>query len=489
MGFPDNFLWGGATAANQYEGGYLSGGKGLSTADLITNGDKNRPRRMVIELADGTYKVISRWDDVPKGAKPVIDENMYYPSHKATDFYHHYKEDISLMGEMGFKMFRLSINWSRIFPHGDEKEPNEEGLKFYDNVFKECHKYGIEPLVTINHFDLPLYLATQYEGWLDRKTIDFFIHYCEVIFNRYKNDVKYWLTFNEINFLRDYSTLGIYDASNKSKQQQAIYHVLLASAKAVILAHQINPNFKIGLMIANILFYPETCNPKDSIAEMETSREFKDFYYDVQCRGYYPKYKLKEFEREHITLKKEAEDEEILKQGVVDYISFSYYNSSVISTKADTESSSGNQLSGTKNPYLEESEWGWPIDAEGLRLVLNRLYDKYQLPLMIVENGLGAIDEIDEDGNIADNYRIDYLRKHILQIKKAIDYDGVEIWGYTPWGCIDLVSAGTGEMRKRYGFVYVDMNDEGKGTLERKKKKSFEWYKKVIATNGEILDD
>ena len=488
MGFPKDFLWGGATAANQYEGGYLSGGKGLATADTITNGDQKHPRRIIIELEDGTKKEINRFEDVPKGAKAIVDEDVYYPSHVATDFYHHYKEDIALMGEMGYKTFRMSINWSRIFPHGDDDQPNEEGLKFYDDVFDECHKYGIEPLVTINHFDLPLHLAHQYEGWLDRRTIDFFMNYCRTIFTRYQNKVKYWLTFNEINFLRDYSTLGITEASNPQKQQQAIYHLLLASAKAVYLGHQINSDFQIGLMIANILFYPETCNPNDAIAEMEMGRDFKDFYYDVQCRGYYPSYKLKELERQNVVLQKEDGDDQILLLGTVDFISFSYYNSAVIATRENTEKSGGNQLGGVKNPYLEESEWGWPIDPQGLRLVLNRLYDKYQLPLMIVENGLGALDTIEEDGSIQDDYRIDYLRKHIQQIQKAIDYDGVDVIGYTPWGCIDLVSAGTGEMKKRYGFVYVDMDDFGEGTLQRTRKKSFEWYKKVIRTNGKDLD-
>ena len=466
MKLREDFLWGGATAANQYEGAYLEGGKGLSIAD-VERGARHGVQRQI--------------DD-------YVHEDALYPSHEATDFYHHYKEDIALFAEMGFKCFRMSIAWTRIFPNGDEEEPNEEGLKFYDDVFDECHKYGIEPLVTINHFDLPLHLAHQYEGWLDRRTIDFFMNYCRTIFTRYQNKVKYWLTFNEINFLRDYSTLGITEASNPQKQQQAIYHLLLASAKAVYLGHQINPDFQIGLMIANILFYPETCCPDDAIAEMEMARDFKDFYYDVQCRGYYPAYKLKELERQNIILQKEDGDEQILLLGTVDFISFSYYNSSVISTRGNNEKSGGNQLGGVKNPYLEESEWGWPIDPQGLRLVLNRLYDKYQLPLMIVENGLGALDTIEEDGSIQDDYRIDYLRKHIQQIQKAIDYDGVDVIGYTPWGCIDLVSAGTGEMKKRYGFVYVDMDDFGEGTLQRTRKKSFEWYKKVIRTNGKDLD-
>lgn len=487
MGFPKDFLWGGATAANQYEGGYLSGGKGLAVADVISGGTKTQVRKILIEQADGSKKWIPRWEDLPEKAKPIIDDNTYYPSHQAVDFYHRYKEDIRLMGEMGFKVFRMSINWSRIFPNGDDTHPNEEGLKFYEEVFAECMKYHIEPLVTINHFDLPLNIALKYGGWHSRETVDLFLNYCRTIFERYQSQVKYWLTFNEINFLRDYSTLGITEASDYSKQQQSIFHVLLASAKAVQLGHQINPEFKIGAMIANILFYPQTCNPEDVLEEMKVSREFKDFYYDVQCRGSYPNYKLIEFERKNFKLITLPGDEEELKNGTVDFISFSYYNSAVIAKQNESvKKSSGNQLGGIKNPYLEESEWGWPIDPIGLRIVLNRLYDKYRLPLMIVENGLGAVDKM-ENGMIDDNYRIDYLRRHILQMKEAIDYDGVELWGYTPWGCIDLVSAGTGEMDKRYGFVYVDKDNSGKGTLSRTKKKSFNWYKQVIASNGESL--
>ena len=488
MSFSKDFLWGGATAANQYEGGYISGGKGIATADVITDGDKHEPRKITIELEDGTRKSINRFEDVPRGAKAYVDEKVYYPSHVATDFYNHYKEDIALMAEMGFKCFRMSINWSRIYPNGDDKVPNEEGLKFYDDVFDELLKYGIEPVVTINHFDIPLSLATKYEGWLDRKTIEFFEKYCDTIFTRYKNKVKYWMTFNEVNFLRDYTTLGITEASNPQKQQQAIYHLLLGSAKAVILGHKINPDFKIGLMVANILFYPETCKPNDTIKTIEVERMLKDFYLDVQTRGYYPSYKLKELERLNVNLVKEDGDEELLRNGVIDYIGFSYYNSAVISTKENKENSEGNQIGGVKNPYLEESEWGWPIDPQGIRIVLNRLYDKYQKPLMIVENGLGALDTVEEDGTINDDYRIDYLKKHIIEMKKAVEYDGVDLIGYTPWGCIDLVSAGTGEMKKRYGFVYVDMDDKGNGTLKRSKKKSFYWYKKVIESNGECLE-
>lgn len=485
MAFKEGFLWGGATAANQYEGGYLDGGKGLASADIITDGDQQTPRKVTVQMEDGSIRYINRMmEDVPQGAKGVVVEDCYYPSHVATDFYHHFKEDIALMGEMGFKSFRMSINWTRIYPNGDDAQPNEEGLRFYEEVFEECHRFGIEPIVTINHFDLPLHLATAYEGWLDRRTIGFFLTYCQTIFERYKGLVTYWMTFNEINFLRDYTTLGIVNANDPKRAQQAIYHVLLASAKAVVLGHQIDAENKIGCMVANILTYPETCNPKDTLKEMSFARNLKDFYLDVQCRGYYPNYKVIELANLGVTLVTEEGDEEALKAGIVDYIGFSYYNSTVISTKP-SQHSGGNQFSGAKNPYLEESAWGWPIDPDGLRITLNRLYDKYQLPLMIVENGLGAIDTIEEDGSIHDAYRIDYLRKHIIEMKRAVEEDGVELWGYTPWGCIDLVSAGTGEMKKRYGFVYVDMDDKGHGTLQRMKKDSFYWYQRVIASNGE----
>ncbi len=390
---------------------------------------------------------------------------------------------------MGFNSFRMSINWSRIFPNGDDEKPNEEGLLFYDKVFDECKKQGIEPVVTINHFDLPLNLAIKYEGWLDRRTIGFFENYCDTIFTRYKDKVKYWMTFNEINFLRGYTTLGITEASSKpQKQHQAIYHLLLGSARAVAIGKSINPKFEIGLMIANMKFYPETCNPEDSLLKMQVERDFIDFYYSVQCRGKYPEYRELQFKKDGIVLEKQPGDDKILKDGTVDYIAFSYYNSAVVSTEQNKQKDGGNQLGGVKNPYLESTEWNWPIDPIGIRLVLNELYEKYQLPLLIVENGLGAVDVVNDDDTINDTYRIDYIRKHIIEMKKAVEEDGVDLWGYLPWGCIDLVSAGTGEMKKRYGFVHVDMDDKGNGTLKRRRKQSFYWYKKVIQSNGEDLE-
>lgn len=493
MGFPKNFLWGAATAANQYEGGYLSGGKGLSIQDTVTGGDgiHNVPRRIFVQYPDGRKEKmdLKMGSELPAGATAYVDENQYYPSHVATDFYHHWKEDIALYAEMGLKSFRLSINWTRIFPNGDDEQPNEEGLKFYDQVFDECQKYGIEPFVSMNHFDCPLHLANKYDGWADRRVVDFFVRYVEVILKRYKGKVKYWMTFNEINFLRSYHMIGITESeSNPTKQAQAIYHIFLASAKAVKLAHEIDPENKVGMMIAYMLAYANTCNPDDVLEEMYFSKDIKDFYLDVQCRGYYPNYKLKEYERKNIQLVKEEGDDLILREGTIDYIAFSYYNSLVVSSKPVGEKSGGNQIGGIRNPYLEETEWNWGIDPKGLRIALNRLWDKYQKPLMIVENGLGAKDTVAEDGSIHDDYRIDYLKKHIVEMEKAISYDGVDLMGYQVWSAIDIVSAGTGEMRKRYGLVYVDKDDDGNGTLNRTRKDSFAWYKKVIASNGENLD-
>ena len=490
MGFKEGFFWGGATAANQYEGGYLSGGKGLAIQDVITGGDgrNNIPRRMALKLADGSTKFIDRrGTEVPDGAVPYVDENTYYPSHVATDFYHHYKEDIALFAEMGFKSFRLSINWTRIFPNGDEKEPNEEGLQFYDDVFDEMLKYGIEPQVTIVHFDLPLHLATEYDGWYNRKTIDFYMNYVETIFNRYKNKVKYWLTFNEINFCKDYTNLGITEAlSRPDKVAQAVHHLLVAAAKTVIRGHEINPDFMIGMMINYSEIYPEDCNP-ENMWKCITEKRLRTFYTDVQNKGFYPEWKLIEYKNAGIELKMEEGDLETLKAGTVDYIGFSYYSTSVATVNEDAKRTASNLESAVKNPYLKANDWGWQIDPVGLRIVLNELWDRYHKPLWIVENGLGAIDNVEEDGSIHDPYRIDYMKQHIIEMKKAVDEDGVDLMGYMPWGCIDVVSAGTGEMRKRYGFIYVDMDDDGNGDLHRARKDSFYWYQKVCKSNGEEL--
>ena len=472
MGFPKDFLWGGAIAANQAEGAYLEDGKGLTTVDMIPHGEK----RMFVKLGD-MYPV----EEIP-------GEN--YPSHEAIDFYHHYKEDIALFAEMGFKTFRTSIAWARIFPNGDESKPNEAGIAFYTDMFKECQKYGIEPLVTLCHFDVPMGLVRKYDSWKSREMIDCFTKYAKVCFEKFDGLVKYWLTFNEINILlhSPFSGAGISFQPGENREQvkyQAAHHELVASALATKIAHEINPNNKVGCMLAGGQFYPYSCDPNDVWLAMNKDRENLMFI-DVQARGYYPSYSQRVFKEKDIHLDIHDGDLEILKQYPVDFISFSYYQSRCASANPKMGMTDGNVVKSVKNPYLQTSDWGWQIDPLGLRITLNALYDRYQKPLFIVENGLGAKDEIAEDGSISDDYRIDYLREHIKAMKEAMK-DGVEVIGYLTWGCIDLVAASTGQMSKRYGFVYVDRDDYGQGTNRRFKKKSFDWYKKVIATNGEDL--
>lgn len=469
MVFPKDFLWGGAVAANQCEGAWNEDGKGVSTSDCMTAGTHAIPR----EYTDG------------------ILEGKYYPSHDAIDFYHRYKEDIALFAEMGFKCFRTSINWTRIFPNGDEDQPNEKGLRFYDDLFTECLKYGIQPVVTISHYETPYELVKKYGSWRSRRMIDFYLKYCETIFKRYKNMVKYWMTFNEINVIlfNPAISAGIRIEENENRNQviyQAAHHMLVASAKAVKLGHSINQEFKIGMMMLGHPFYGETCKPEDQLESMHSVDQFY-YFSDVQVRGKYSRKALKFHERNNIHVQKDAEDERALLEGRVDFIGFSYYHSFVSAKKPDKEKISGNMIHSIKNPYLPTSDWGWQMDPIGLRLEMNYLYERYEIPLFIVENGLGAYDKVEADGSVLDDYRIDYLQKHIEQIGKAITEDGVDCIGYTAWGCIDLVSCGTGEMDKRYGFIYVDRDNRGYGSLKRSKKKSFMWYKKVIASNGENL--
>lgn len=468
---PKDFLWGGATAANQYEGGWNEGNRGPSIADILTGGSVNKSRRLT---------------------PPAPLENEFYPNHEATDFYHHFKEDIRLFAEMGFKVYRFSISWSRVFPKGDEEAPNEEGLKFYDNVINELLKYNIEPLVTISHYENPLHLSLEYGGWKNRKLIDFYMNFAKVLFTRYKGKVKYWLTFNEINMLTvpfgGIFCAGILDEkeNNKENRYQAMHHQLVASALAVKLAHEIDENNKVGCMLAYHNGYPYTCHPKDILFAQQYCQIQNNIAGDVHVRGKYPGFAKRFFEENNINLKIDDADSKILKEGTVDFVSISYYSSVCVSKTSDGEKTSSNGSENIKNPYLKASDWGWQIDATGLRYVLNQIYDRYQLPIMIVENGIGAIDKVSEDGKIHDDYRIDYMRQHVEQMKEAI-YDGVELIAYTSWGCTDLVSASTGELKKRYGFIYVNKHDDGSGDLSRIPKDSFYWYKKVIESNGEEL--
>ena len=464
--FPKNFLWGGAVAANQCEGAYLEDGKGLSVQDVLPRGIRGSRTKLPTE------------------------ENLKL---EAIDFYHRYPQDIKMFAEMGFKVFRTSIAWSRIFPKGDEEQPNEAGLEFYDRVFEECRKYGIEPLVTLSHYETPLYLAETYNGWTDRRMIGFYERYVRTVFKRYRGKVKYWLTFNEINSLlhAPFMSGGIANMQGLTEQDlyQAAHHELVASALATKIGHEMMPDAMIGCMILSMPTYPLTPSPDDVIAAMDA--EHRNYFYgDVHVRGKYPGY-MKRYFREHgIQIQFAPEDEEILKN-TVDFVSFSYYMSVCATSDPEKQKKGlGNLLGGVPNPTLKASDWGWQIDPKGLRYVLNMFYDRYQKPLFIVENGLGAVDVLNEDENgnktVEDDYRIQYLKDHLIQVGEAVQ-DGVEIMGYTSWGCIDVVSASTAELKKRYGYIYVDRNDDGTGTMERYKKKSFYWYQKVIESNGEVL--
>ena len=464
--FPKNFLWGGAVAANQCEGAYQEDGKGLSVQDVLPRGIRGSRTKLPTE------------------------ENL---TREAIEFSHRYPQDIKMFAEMGFKVFRTSIAWSRIFPKGDEEQPNEAGLEFYDRVFEECRKYGIEPLVTLSHYETPLYLAETYNGWTDRRMIGFYERYVRTVFKRYRGKVKYWLTFNEINSLlhAPFMSGGIANMQGLTEQDlyQAAHHELVASALATKIGHEMMPDAMIGCMILSMPTYPLTPSPDDVIAAMDA--EHRNYFYgDVHVRGKYPGY-MKRYFREHgIQIQFAPEDEEILKN-TVDFVSFSYYMSVCATSDPEKQKKGlGNLLGGVPNPTLKASDWGWQIDPKGLRYVLNMFYDRYQKPLFIVENGLGAVDVLveDENGNktVEDDYRIQYLKDHLIQVGEAIQ-DGVEIMGYTSWGCIDVVSASTAELKKRYGYIYVDRNDDGTGTMERYKKKSFYWYQKVIESNGEVL--
>ena len=461
--FPDAFLWGGAVAANQVEGAYLEDGKGLSTSDVQPQGVFGS----VVERVAGD-----------SGIKDV-----------AIDFYHRYPEDIKLFAEMGFSCLRISIAWTRIFPNGDEQQPNEAGLAFYDRLFAELAAHNITPLVTLSHYEMPWGLVKQYGGWGSREVITFFERYARTVFERYKEQVKLWLTFNEINMSlhAPMTGVGLPETSSKAEVFQAIHHQLVASALAVKACREIIPDAKIGNMILGGLVYPLTCKPEDIFETLQENRTWQ-FFGDVQCRGEYPGYMLRFFRDNGIQLEITDADRAALKT-TIDFISFSYYMTGCVTTDEElNQQARGNILSMVPNPHLASSEWGWQIDPIGLRTLLNVLWDRYQKPLFIVENGLGAKDKPDADGVVQDDYRISYLNDHLVQVREAIE-DGVEVMGYTSWGPIDLVSASKAELSKRYGFIYVDRDDTGNGTLARSRKKSFHWYKEVIATKGGSLKD
>lgn len=481
LNFPKGFLWGGATAANQIEGAWNIDGKGMTIEDCLEFREGN--------ISD-MHKQFAFTSENLKQAQ-VEDSTINYPKRRGIDFYNHYKEDIALFAEMGYKVFRLSICWSRIFTDPEDENPNEKGIDFYIDVLKECKKHDIEPLVTLSHYDVPVALVNKYRGWYSRESVDLFVKYARVCFERFGEYVNYWLTFNEVDaMLRHPVTSGgliedqFVDISFDEAMYQAMHHQMLASALSVKIGHELYPNAKIGCMMTKLCFYPFTCKPEDNLATQQRMRSVYR-YVDIQVFGEYPIYLKKEIENKGCKVHFEATDCEILKQGTVDFVSFSYYMTSCWAANTDDlELSPGNTFNGVKNPYLSSSEWGWQTDASGLRYSLVELYDRYRVPLFIVENGLGARDKITEDGKIHDTYRCEYLNEHVCAMSDAINLDGVDLIGYTWWGCIDLVSESTREMSKRYGFIYVDADDYGNGTYNRIKKDSFDYYKKVIESNG-----
>ncbi|WP_445622230.1 6-phospho-beta-glucosidase [Lacticaseibacillus paracasei] len=474
--FPKGFLWGGAVAAHQFEGGWQAGGKGVSIADVMTAGDNETKRR----ITDG------------------VQSGENYPNHDAIDYYHRYHEDDQLFADLGLNCFRTSIAWTRIFPNGDEEQPNEAGLKFYDDVFDDLLSHQIEPVITLSHFEMPYHLVKKYGGWRSRKVIDFFVKFATVVFDRYKDKVKYWMTFNEINnqvgMMNEWSLFtnsGLLIKPDEDKEAvmfQAAHYEAVASALAVQIGHRINPDFQIGCMVAMGPVYPATPNPND-VFKAERTMQTNYYLADVQVKGKYPAFLDRYFDRHAFNLDITLEDRDVLLAGKVDYIGFSYYASHVTeaSQNEPTDFITMGHNREVKNSTLQRSDWGWEIDPVGLRYALNWFSDRYEVPLFIVENGFGAFDKINQDGHIQDDYRIDYLRQHINQMRLAVEVDGVKLMGYTPWGIIDLVSAGTGQMEKRYGVIYVDKDDQGKGTLARSKKASFDWFQKVIRSNGDDL--
>ena len=495
--FPDNFLWGGATSAAQIEGGRCEDGKGLSHLDYVYFRGAKIPCNFM--LTENLKKARAE------------EATLNFPNRRGIDFYHRYREDIALLAEMGFKSFRMSISWTRLFPTGKEEKPCPEGVAFYHKVFRELHKYGIEPLVTMVHYELPIGFAEEYNGWESPEIIPYCVRYMKFIIDEYKDEVTYWLTFNEINMVTAVPWLGggilldrdapvelpksfrpflpmppELEARWNQASHQALHHQFIASAMIVKYAHDTAPQCRIGNMFNLHHLYPETPSPRDAFRAHEET-EYNLFFCDVMAKGYYPAWILAYYKRHGIEINWVDGYEQILADGKVDFISLSYYLSTVVTGDPARQERIGSFIRRLQNPYLETSEFGWQIDPTALRISLNELRDRFNLPIYIVENGLGAFETLGEDKTVHDGYRIAYLRSHIEAIAQAIE-DGVDVIGYTPWGCIDLVSCSLVSMSKRYGFVYVDADDEGNGTYDRYRKDSFYWYKKVIASNGEDLD-
>lgn len=491
MSLKKGFLWGTSISAAQAEGGWNEGGRGPVQVDYANGGTAaTNGRQLLYRMADGRKGALkgayALFPHLPEGGTYDSFDDEYYPNRNASDFYHHYKEDIGLMAEMGFSTFNTTVSWARIFPRGIEGGVNREGVEYYRSMFTELRKNGIDPIITLYKYDEPVYFEKTYGGWSNRAMIDQFVEFAKVCFREYKGLVNKWMTFNEINVLllfRDFP----HEQAQAQENFQCLHNQLVASARAVKAAKEIDPEIKVGCMICGLCTYPLTPDPNDVV---DTYKNFQDIFCysaDTMIRGAYPSFAKRLWKEDNVNLDITEQDIKDLREGTCDFLGFSYYMSQCRTTHKDGVEGKGNVFLGMENPYLEKSEWGWQIDPVGFRYFMHLLYDRYNIPLLVIENGLGAKDKVEEDGSIHDDYRINYLRAHIKEMIQAVD-EGVDLMGYTTWGGIDLVSASTGQIEKRYGLIYVDMNDKGEGTFERKRKDSFFWYKKCIASNGEDLD-
>ncbi len=488
MSFPKEFLWGGDISAAQIEGGWNEGGKSPVEADYLLAGDKNTPRYAYYRTKDGQIgKVMQHSAQLPEGARYIIREGEIYPNHTASDFYHRYKEDIALLAEMHFKALNFTISWARIMPRGIAGGVNPEGVAYYRQILEALRKYEIEPVVILHKYDMPAFFLEECGGWESRRLIDEYAAFAKVCMEEFRDYVRYWVTFNEINVMKIMHDMNPHARPEEARRIYGIEHnQMVASARVVQLGHLLNPDNKVGAMIAGVFSYPLTSDPKDQLAAQRAEQDNMFFFADTLMRGEYPSYAKRIFAQKQVDPEISEEDREELRRGKADFLAFSYYCTSCVTTHTDGEKGAGNLFAGVKNPYLKASDWGWEIDPDGLKFALHTLYDRYQKPLFLVENGLGAVDRLEEDGSVHDDYRIDYHRRHIEKMREAVE-EGVELIGYTMWSCIDLISFSSGEMKKRYGFVYVDADGQGNGTYKRYKKDSFYWYQKVCASNGEIL--
>lgn len=475
--FPKNFLWGAATSAYQVEGAALLDGKKASQQDVIN--------------------------------EKSFEEKGFASAEIASDHYHHYKEDVALMAEMGFSTYRFSISWSRVFPDG-VGEVNEKGIEFYRKLIDELLTYGIEPIVTLYHYDLPWALVEKYQGWLDRRIVADFEYYAKFVINEFKDKVKYWTTINEQSIIVQYWTQKCYIPKELQSQNQLRYqinhHMNLAHATACKLVHELVPDGFVGAALGYAPIYPLTSKPEDVLAALNAHDLRNAFYLDIYFKGIYTESAMTYLQENHLAPIVELGDMDLIKDGYSDFLALNYYASEC--AKACPKESgkairySGVNLSGKKgeisgfethpgfyemckNPHLDTTDWDWAIDPIGLEYAFRDIYTRYNKPLMITENGLGAFDELTPEGKVHDEYRISYLRDHIKAIKRAME-KGVEVWAYCPWSALDLLSTSNG-VKKRYGFIYVDRTDDDPKDCARIKKDSFYWYQKVIQSNGENL--